>query len=83
MKTTILRKNNYTEITIKSDTDSENEINSIGESIHNQLVGNSDYIENRIILNVNDAEKGAVKLLIYDDTTEVTSIELKEENSNE
>lgn len=83
MKTTILRKNNYTEITIKSDTDSENEINSIGESIHNQLVGNSDYIENRIILNVNDAEKGSVKLLIYDDTTEVTSIELKEENSNE
>lgn len=83
MKTTILRKNNYTEITIKSDTDSENEINSIGESIHNQLVGNSDYIENRIILNVNDAEKGSVKLLIYDDTTEVTSIDLKEKDNNE
>lgn len=53
-------------------TKTEEEESAVMESIHNQLVGNPDYIECRIILNNsstrNDGTKNEVHVYIFNDS---------------
>lgn len=60
------------EITIK--TDSNKEKYRLGDLIHNQLVGHTDYINNNIILNI-DKDK-TVRLWIYNDCSQIPEIKL-------
>ena len=52
-------------ITVKITVDTKNEKERIGTRIHEQLIGNPDYIDSRIILNI-DEDKD-ILLYIYDD----------------
>ena len=52
-------------ITVKITVDSKDEKERIGTRIHEQLIGNPDYIDSRIILNI-DEDKD-ILLYIYDD----------------
>ena len=47
---------------------------ALGSSIHEQLAGNPNYVENRIILNVDQDRK--IKIWIDDDCTELPIINL-------
>lgn len=58
------------QITIKVEDDKERL--AIANSIHEQLVGNPDYIDSRIILNVGEE----VNLYIFDDCQEIPTIVL-------
>ena len=57
------------QITIKVNGDDKERL-AIANSIHEQLIGNSDYIDNRIILNVGEE----VNLYIFDDCKEDPTI---------
>ena len=59
---------------ITIETVNEDEKMAVGNSIHNQLVGNKDYIDSNIILNVDEYEK--VRLLIFEECTNVPKITL-------
>ena len=59
---------------ITIETMNEDEKMAVGNSIHNQLVGNKDYIDSNIILNVDEYEK--VRLLIFEECTNVPKITL-------
>lgn len=50
---------------IQIETSTEEEKLRIGNKIHNQLVGNKDYIDCNIVLNID--EPYTVRLWIYDD----------------
>ena len=52
-------------ITVKITVDTKDEKERIGTRIHEQLIGNPDYIDSRIILNI-DEDKD-ILLYIYDD----------------
>ena len=54
-------------------TDSKEETIRIGTSIHQQLVGNQDYIDNNIILNCTD-EPTTVSLYIFEECKELPKI---------
>lgn len=55
------------EIIIKCASDEDQK--ALGNSIHDQLRGNPDYIDNRIVLNI-DTDK-VVNLVIFDDAKPV------------
>lgn len=57
---------------IKIKVNDDKEQLAIANSIHEQLVGNPDYIDNRIVLNI-DAD-GEVNLYIFDDCKEDPTI---------
>lgn len=59
---------------ITIETANEDEKMAVGNSIHNQLVGNKDYIDSNIILNVDGYE--TVRLLIFEECTNVPKITL-------
>lgn len=59
---------------IAIETSTNDEKMEIGQSIHNQLVGNQDYIHDRIILNIDGYER--VELLIFEDCENVPKITL-------
>lgn len=58
-------------ITIDTPEDAMN----VAESIHNQLVGNQDYIDNNIILEVSQ-DRGRMVLAIFDECKEIPTITL-------
>lgn len=60
-------------ITIK--TKDNDERYKIGEHIHNQLVGNRDYIDCNIILNCTDVDC-TVLLMIFEECTDIPPISL-------
>ena len=53
----------------------------IGTTIHKQLVGNDDYINDNIILNIDD--DNTVNLFIFNEVTEFPKIELFNNKRNE
>ena len=59
---------------ITIETANEDEKMAVGNSIHNQLVGNKDYIDSNIILNVDGYE--TVRLLIFEECINVPKITL-------
>lgn len=60
------------EITIK--VNDEKEQLRIGNSIHEQLVGNKDYIDSNIILNID--EENIIKIYIFNECESVPNIVL-------
>lgn len=62
--------NIYRKITIETSTDREKM--QIGESIHNQLKGNSDYINNNIIVNID--RTCAVEVFIFANCKDIPQI---------
>ena len=56
-------------------TESEGEKMRIGESIHDQLVGNDDYIDSNIVLNIDS--KNEVNLYVYKECENIPSITIK------
>lgn len=58
----------FIEITCTNDEDKV----EIGKKIHDQLVGNQDYIDCSIILNID--EPNMVRLWIYDDIRDIPEI---------
>ena len=59
-------------ITIEVTSDEEKM--AVGTAIHNQLVGCEDYINNNIILNIDNENK--VLLLIFEDCVNMPKIEI-------
>lgn len=60
-------------ITIRTST--EQEKLEVGTKIHNQLVGNDDYINTRILLNMDDNEN-IVTLTIFEDAKSIPEIKI-------
>ncbi len=60
-------------ITIRTST--EQEKLEVGTKIHNQLVGNDDYINTRILLNMDDDEN-IVTLTIFEDSETIPEIKI-------
>lgn len=58
-------------ITIRTST--EQEKLEVGTKIHNQLVGNDDYINTRILLNMDD-DDNVVTLTIFEDSKTMPEI---------
>lgn len=58
----------HIKITVKDDK----EQSAIGNAIHEQLRGNPNYIENRVILNIDTNNE--VNLYVFDDCEEVPTI---------
>lgn len=58
----------HIKITVQNDKEQE----AIGNAIHEQLRGNPDYIENRIILNIDTDNE--INLYVFDDCEEVPTI---------
>lgn len=58
-------------ITIRTST--EQEKLEVGTKIHNQLVGNDDYINTRILLNMDD-DDNVVTLAIFEDSKTMPEI---------
>ena len=58
------------EMVIETDTNDEKE--RIGTEIHKQLKGNQDYIDNKIILNID--QNCRVVLTIFDDATFIPTV---------
>lgn len=59
---------------ITIETVDEDEKMAVGSSIHKQLIGNKDYIDGNVILNVGGYE--TVRLLIFEECTNVPKITL-------
>lgn len=60
-------------ITIRTST--EQEKLEVGTKIHNQLVGNDDYINTRILLNMDDNDN-IVTLTIFEDAKSIPEIKI-------
>lgn len=59
-------------ISINIYTHSDEEKNVIGAALHNALVGNENYINNRVILNIDTP--WTIYVYIYDDCTDIEGI---------
>lgn len=53
-------------------TNDEKETMRIGNSIHHQLVGNKDYIDSNIVLNINN--KNEINLYIFNECENIPDI---------
>lgn len=60
---------------IEIETQSKEECMRIGTLIHNQLVGNEDYINNNIILNCTE-DDNFVRIIIFDECKNVPEIKI-------